>query len=69
MQCVCLDVVSVGVVGTRCVCVYIYTFLMCVYMGACPMLAEGRIREMVNPGESTSTDSIAPKLCQTQTRC
>lgn len=34
-----------------------------------PMLAEGKIREMVNPGESASTDSIPPNLCQTQSRC
>ena len=67
-----MDVVSVGVAGIRCicVCVYIYTHIpdVCIWVYV-PVLAEGRIREMVNPGESTSTDSIAPKLGQTQTRC
>lgn len=44
MQCVCVDVVSAGVAGMRCVCIYtcIYIYLMCVYVGACTHASRGQ---------------------------
>ena len=40
---VCVDVVSVGVVAyVVYVCVYIHTYLMCMYMGACTHASRGQ---------------------------